>query len=59
MVGRFDQGLGDRCGLAPRHLMYRNAGLHSLEADRPLLMVHPKPLHLTRQAITIVSLIDG
>ena len=42
----------------PRHLRYRNVRRRRLQADRPLLIVRPKPLHPTRHAITIVSTID-
>lgn len=45
--------------VAPRHLGHRNTRRSCLEADRPLLIIRPKPLRPTRHAITIVSTIDS
>ena len=45
--------------ITPRHLCHRNTRRSSLEADRTLLLIRPKPLRPTRHVITIVSTING
>ena len=45
--------------VAKRHLRNRNAGRSRLQADRPLLLIRPKPPRPSRHAITIVSTIVG
>jgi hypothetical protein len=61
-IARIAPPFEDQVGIhrvAQRHLRNRHTRCRRLKADRPLLLIRPKPLRPTRHAITIVSTIDS